>query len=89
MRPIEKAEKVQSSGTLLTMAMKVLRSSGAPQGMPMQSCTNAGESSTPSLTSCLASQRWPVSKASISGFTPSAVIMLPMARSMPGVLVMT
>jgi hypothetical protein len=30
-----------------------------------------------------------VSKASISGFTPSSVIMPPMARSMPGVLVIT
>ena len=30
MRPMEKAEKVQPGGTALTIAMKVLRSSGAP-----------------------------------------------------------
>ena len=32
---IEKAEKIQFDGVLLTIAMNVLRSSGAPQGMPM------------------------------------------------------
>ena len=82
-------EKVQSFGTLLTMAMKVLRSSGAPQGTPMHNCTSASGFSTPSSTSCLANHRCPVSKASISGFTPISVIMPPIARSMPGVLVMT
>ena len=84
-----KADQFQVDGTLLTMAMKVLRSSGAPHGTPMQSCTSASAFSTPSLTSSLANQRWPVSKASISGLTPSDVIMPPMARNMPGVLVMT
>ena len=71
----QKAEKVQSSGTLLTIAMKVLRSSGAPQGTPMHSCTSASGSRMPSATSCLANHRCPVSKASISGFTPSSVII--------------
>ena len=42
MRPIEKAEKIQSAGTLSTSAMKVPMSSGAPQGMPMQSWTITG-----------------------------------------------
>ena len=55
----------------------------------MQSCTSGGASTSPSSTSCRANQRWPLSKASISGFTPSSRIIAAMARSMPGVLVIT
>ncbi len=40
----------------------------------MHSCTSTGSGMIPSLASCLASHRWPVSKASISIRTPAAVI---------------
>jgi hypothetical protein len=62
---------------------------GAPKGMPMQSCTRTGSSISPSSTSVFASQRWPRSKISISGFTPAAWMRRAIARSMPGVLVIT
>ena len=86
---MEKAEKVQPAGTLFTIAMNVLRSSGAPHRMPMQSWISTGSSISPSAASCCANQRWPVSNASISGLTPSAVICRAISRSIEGVLVMT
>ena len=89
MRPIENAEKIQPAGTLFTIAMKVFRSSGAPQGTPMQSCTSTGSGITPSSTNCFANHRCPVSNASISIRVPLAAIRCAMSRSMPGVLVIT
>ena len=80
-RPSEKALHVQSSGTLLTMAMKVLMSGGAPQGTPMHNCTITGPAMRPSSTSDFACQRWPVSKASISARTPRSEICRDIARS--------
>jgi hypothetical protein len=71
------------------MARKVFRSSGAPQGTPMHSCTSTGSGMMPSAASCLANHRWPVSKASISIRVPAATIRRAMSRSMPGVLTMT
>ena len=54
----------------------------------MQSCTITGSSMRPWSTSHFASTRWPVSKISISGRTPSACTRLAMSASIAGVLVM-
>ena len=74
---------------LPTSAISVGMSSGAPQGMPMQSWIITGSSISPCSFSRLASSRWPVSKTSISGLTPSAWICPAIARSIAGELVMT
>ena len=55
----------------------------------MQSWTSTGSSISPCSTSHFASTRWPVSKISISGRTPSALICAAIAFSMAGVLVIT
>ena len=51
--------------------------------------TMTGASITPASTSALASQSWPVSKASISGRTPSAWIWRAISISVSWVLVAT
>ena len=89
MRPIENAEKIQSWGTLFTIAISVLRSSGAPHGMPMHNWMSTGASMIPSSTNRLANERCPVSKASISGRTPSAVICRAISRNVEGEFSMT
>ncbi len=66
------------------MAFMVVVSAGAPQGMPRHSW-NSGSFSRPSLSNCLANQRWPVSKISSSAFTPSSVMRLAPARNCAGV----
>ena len=71
------------------MAMKVFMSSGAPQGIPIQSWTMTGSLITPSSTNCLANHRCPVSNASISICMPRSVIRCAISRNMPGVLVIT
>ena len=45
-----------------------------------------GASIRPASTSILACQTWPSSNTSISGFTPTALILAAIARSMSGVL---
>ena len=55
----------------------------------MQSWIITGSSIRPWSFSHLASSRWPVSKTSISGRTPSAWICRAISRSIAGELVMT
>ena len=86
---MEKAENTQPGGRFPTSAISVAMSSGAPQGMPMQSCTSTGSSITPWSRSHFASTRCPVSKTSISGRTPSACTCRAISRSIEGVLVIT
>ncbi len=74
---------------LLTIAMNVLMSGGAPHGTPMHNCTMTGSSIRPSSTSDFACQRWPVSKTSISGRTPSAWIWRAISLSVDVVFVIT
>ena len=87
--PIENAENTQPAGSWPTIVMRVVGSSGAPYGMPMQSWMSAGSSIRPSPISSLTRTRWPLSKTSSSGRTPSAWILRAIARRIPGVLTST
>ncbi|CRS18611.1 hypothetical protein PAERUG_P48_London_17_VIM_2_01_13_05253 [Pseudomonas aeruginosa] len=83
-RPMPKPAQVAPGGRLSAIAFMVVVSAGAPQGMPRQ-IWNSGSSSSPSLSICLANQRWPVSKISSSALTPSSVMRRAPARSCAGV----
>ena len=54
----------------------------------MHSWTSAGLSIWPCSARYFANHRWPVSKASISGFTPSACICFAISTSIAVLLVM-
>ncbi len=72
-------------GRLSTIAFIVVVSAGAPQGMPRQSWNSGLSPKRPSFCICFANHRWPVSKISSSGRTPSSCTFLAPARSMFGV----
>ena len=85
MRLMPNPAQWQLVGSWSTKAFIEVVSAGAPQGMPRQIWNSGGSASSPSFTICLANQRWPVSKTSSSGFTPSSRIRLAPSRRYFGV----